>query len=171
MKATDIRLGDLIDFKYDEIRVKGLVTSIDREQFKNNSPNIPTDFAIFTIRDEDKNSSTYMEYIKYEEEKMKNIHEVLELTKPLTDREKQIINFYENHISNMYSAVEDRVQDVRSKIDEATYELSGVEAEVFGDMEESLIERLEEQEADERRKSIEYYSGKRKEIDWLKEVK
>jgi hypothetical protein len=171
MKATDIRLGDLIDFKYDEIRVKGLVTSIDREQFKNNSPNIPTDFAIFTIRDEDKNSSTYMEYIKYEEEKMKNIHEVLELTKPLTDREKQIINFYENHISNMYSAVEDRVQDVRSKIDEATYELSGVEAEVFGDLEESLIEKLEEQEADERRKSIEYYSGKRKEIDWLKEVK
>ena len=55
MKATDIRLGDLIEFKYDdEIKRKGLVTSIDREQFKNNSPKIPTDFAIFTIRDEDK---------------------------------------------------------------------------------------------------------------------
>ena len=162
METKDIRLGDLIEFKYDEIKIKGIVTSIDREQFKNNSPNIPTDFAIFTIRDEDKNSSTYMEYIKYEEEKMKNIHEVLELTKPLTDREKQIIRFYENHISNMYSTVEDKVQDVRSKIDEATYELAGVEAEVFGDLEESLIEKLEEQEAEERRKSIQAIVGKTK---------
>ena len=171
MKATDIRLGDLIEFKYDEIKLKGLVTSIDKEQFKNNSPIMPTDFAIFTIRDEDKNSSTYMDYIKYEERKMQNIHEVFELSKPLTDREKQIINIYENHISNAYGTVEDKVQDVRSKIDEATYELAGVEAEVFGDLEESLIEKLEEQEADERRKSVEYYSGKRKEIDWLREVK
>ena len=34
-----------------------------------------------------------------------------------------------------------------------------------------FIEKLEEQEADERRKSVEYYSGKRKQIDWLKEAK
>ena len=91
---------------------------------------------------------------------MTNIHEVLELSKPLTDREKEIINFYENHIANMYSEVEDKVQDVRSKIDEATYELAGVEAGVFGDMEESLIEKLAEQEADERRKSIQAIVGK-----------
>ena len=91
---------------------------------------------------------------------MTNIHEVLELSKPLTDREKEIINFYENHIANMYSEVEDKVQDVRSKIDEATYELAGVEAGVFGDMEESLIEKLAEQEANERRKSIQAIVGK-----------
>jgi len=170
METKDIRLGDLIEFKYrenlpsrvDEIRVRGLVTSIDKEQFKNNSPIMPTDFAIFTIRDEDKNSPTYYQYIKYEERKMKNIYEVLELSKPLTTREKQIINFYENHIANMYSEVEDKVQDVRSKIDEATYELAGVEADVFGDMEESLIEHLEEQEADQRRDSIQAIVGKDK---------
>jgi hypothetical protein len=62
----------------------------------------------------------------------------------------------------MYSEVEDKVQDVRSKIDEATYELAGVEADVFGDMEESLIEHLEEQEADQRRESIQAIVGKDK---------
>ena len=105
MKTADIRIGDLIEFKYtvrikydkdskpiiegtDEIKLKkGLVTGINTDITRQ-----------FTIRDEDKNSSTYMQYIKYDELYMKDIHEVLELSKPLTDREKEIINFYENHI-------------------------------------------------------------------------
>tara|TARA_R110002020_G_scaffold22107_3_gene74791 strand:- start:415 stop:894 length:480 start_codon:yes stop_codon:yes gene_type:complete len=159
MKTTDIKIGDLIEFSYndpsnfDKLKLKGLVTGINNDDLLPNN-------TTFTIRDEDKNSHTYYQYIKYEEEKMTNIHEVLELSKPLTDREKEIINFYENHIANMYSEVEDKVQDVRSKIDEATYELAGVEAGVFGDMEESLIEKLAEQEANERRKSIQAIVGK-----------
>jgi len=159
METKDIRLGDLIEFSYndpsnfDKLKLKGLVTGINNDDLLPNN-------TTFTIRDEDKNSHTYYQYIKYEEEKMTSIHEVLELSKPLTDREKEIINFYENHIANMYSEVEDKVQDVRSKIDEATYELAGVEAGVFGDMEESLIEKLAEQEANERRKSIQAIVGK-----------
>ena len=159
MKTTDIKIGDLIEFSYndpsnfDKLKLKGLVTGINNDDLLPNN-------TTFTIRDEDKNSHTYYQYIKYEEEKMTSIHEVLELSKPLTDREKEIINFYENHIANMYSEVEDKVQDVRSKIDEATYELAGVEAGVFGDMEESLIEKLAEQEANERRKSIQAIVGK-----------
>ena len=172
MKATDIRLADLIEFKYDdEIKVRGLVTSIDREQFKNNSPNIPTDFAIFTIRDEDKNSSTFYQYIKYEERNMTNIHEIFELSKPLTNREKQIINFYEDKLSDYRSTIEDELYTARDLIDSATHQLTSVENEVVGDLEESLIEHLEEQEADQRRKSVEHYGGRREEIDWLEEVK
>ena len=181
MQTKDIRLGDLIEFNYEgkkehlkqiqtyttdtKPKIKGLVTRIERERFEN-SPHGDTDFAIFTVRDNE-----YYQYNKYEERKMENIHEVLELSVPLTDREKQIIRFYENHISNMYDTVDDKVRDVRSKIDEATHELAGIEQEVFGDLEEGLIEELEEQEAEERRKAVEYYSGKRKEVDWLKEVK
>ena len=93
---------------------------------------------------------------------MTNIHEVLELSKPLTDREKEIVNFYENHIANMYSTVEDEIQTARQLIDEATYQLTSVENEVVGDIQESLIEYLEEQEADERRNSIQAIVGKDK---------
>ena len=159
MKTTDIKIGDLIEFTYDlkvntRPKIKGLVTAIVKEQ--------DTDFAIFTIRDEDENSPTYYQYIKYEARKMKDIHEVLELSKPLTDREKEIINFYENHIANMYSTVEDEIQTARQLIDEATYQLTSVENEVVGDIQESLIEYLEEQEADERRNSIQAIVGKDK---------
>ena len=155
MKTTDIKIGDLIEFKYDELKLKGLVTGINNDDLLPNN-------TTFTIRDEDKNSSTYYQYIKYEEEKMTNIHEVLELSKPLTDREKEIINFYENHIANMYSTVEDEIQTARQLIDEATYQLTSVENEVVGDIQESLIEYLEEQEADERRNSIQAIVGKDK---------
>jgi len=162
MKTTDIKIGDLIEFTYEEylktlnieIKIKGLVTAIVKKQ--------DTDFAIFTIRDEDKNSPTYYQYIKYEERKMKDIHEVLELSKPLTDREKEIINFYENHISDIYSIVEDELQTARGLIDELSYQITSVENEVVGDMQESLIEHLEEQEAEERRKSIQAIVGKDK---------
>ena len=160
MKTTDIKIGDLIEFKYmttsqdekwgnpiiEDLTVKGLVTGIDN--------------TTFTIRDEDKNSHTYYQYIKYEEEKMTDIHEVLELSKPLTDREKEIINFYENHISDIYSIVEDELQTARGLIDELSYQITSVENEVVGDMQESLIEHLEEQEAEERRKSIQDIVGK-----------
>ena len=62
MKTTDIKIGDLIEFTYDlkvntRPKIKGLVTAIVKKQ--------DTDFAIFTIRDEDKNSSTFYQYIKY----------------------------------------------------------------------------------------------------------
>ena len=153
MKTTDIKIGDLIEFKYDELKLKGLVTGINNDDLLPNN-------TTFTIRDEDKNSHTYYQYLKYEEEKMTNIHEVLELSKPLTDREKEIINFYENHIANMYSTVEDEIQTARQLIDEATYQLTSVENEVVGDMQESLMEELERQEADERRKSIQAIVGK-----------
>ena len=159
MKATDIKLGDKIEFKYNEIKIKGTVTNIERERFEN-STHGDTDFAIFTVRDEDKNSPTYYQYIKCEERKMKNIHEVLELTIPLTDRERVIIRYYENHISNMYSTVEDELQTARQLIDKATRQLTSVENEVFGDKEEDLIEYLEEQEAEERRNSIQDIVGK-----------
>ena len=160
MKTTDIKIGDLIEFTYEEylktlnveIKIKGLVTAIVKKQ--------DTDFAIFTIRDEDKNSPTYYQYIKYEERKMKDIHEVLELSKPLTDREKDIIRYYENHISDIYSIVEDELHTARGLIDELSYQITSVENEVVGDMQESLIEHLEEQEADERRKSIQDIVGK-----------
>ena len=160
MKTTDIKIGDLIEFTYEEylktlnveIKIKGLVTAIVKKQ--------DTDFAIFTIRDEDKNSPTYYQYMKFEERKMKDIHEVLELSKPLTDREKEIINFYENHISDIYSIVEDELQTARGLIDELSYQITSVENEVVGDMQESLIEELERQEADERRKSIQAIVGK-----------
>ena len=152
MKTTDIKIGDLIEFKYDELKLKGLVTGINNDDLLPNN-------TTFTIRDEDKNSHTYYQYLKYEEEKMTNIHEVLELSKPLTDREKEIINFYENHIANMYSTVEDEIQTARQLIDEATYQLTSVENEVVGDIQESLIEYLEEQEADERRNSIQAIVG------------
>ena len=157
MKTEDIKIGDLIEFTYDlkvntRPKIKGLVTAIVKKQ--------DTDFAIFTIRDEDKNSPTYYQYIKYEERKMKDIHEVLELSKPLTDREKEIINFYENHISDIYSIVEDELQTARGLIDELSYQITSVENEVVGDMQERLIEHLEEQEADERRKSIQDIVGK-----------
>ena len=155
MKTTDIKIGDLIEFKYDELKLKGLVTGINNDDLLPNN-------TTFTIRDEDKNSHTYYQYLKYEEEKMINIHEVLELSKPLTDREKEIINFYENHIANMYSTVEDEIQTARQLIDEATYQLTSVENEVVGDIQESLIEYLEEQEADERRNSIQAIVGKDK---------
>ena len=157
MKTEDIKIGDLIEFTYDlkvntRPKIKGLVTAIVKKQ--------DTDFAIFTIRDEDKNSPTYYQYIKYEERKMKDIHEVLELSKPLTDREKEIINFYENHISDIYSTVEDELQTARGLIDELSYQITSVENEVVGDMQERLIEHLEEQEAEERRKSIQDIVGK-----------
>ena len=157
MKTEDIKIGDLIEFTYDlkvntRPKIKGLVTAIVKKQ--------DTDFAIFTIRDEDKNSPTYYQYIKYEEEKMTDIHEVLELSKPLTDREKEIINFYENHISDIYSIVEDELQTARGLIDELSYQITSVENEVVGDMQERLIEHLEEQEAEERRKSIQDIVGK-----------
>jgi len=157
MKTEDIKIGDLIEFTYDlkvntRPKIKGLVTAIVKKQ--------DTDFAIFTIRDEDKNSPTYYQYIKYEERKMKDIHEVLELSKPLTDREKEIINFYENHISDIYSIVEDELQTARGLIDELSYQITSVENEVVGDMQERLIEHLEEQEAEERRKSIQDIVGK-----------
>ena len=157
MKTEDIKIGDLIEFTYDlkvntRPKIKGLVTAIVKKQ--------DTDFAIFTIRDEDKNSPTYYQYIKYEERKMKDIHEVLELSKPLTDREKDIINFYENHISDIYSTVEDELQTARGLIDELSYQITSVENEVVGDMQERLIEHLEEQEAEERRKSIQDIVGK-----------
>ena len=93
---------------------------------------------------------------------MTSIHEVLELSKPLTDREKEIIRYYENHISNTYGTIEERVQDVQIKIDEAGMELAGIETEIFGDLEEGLIEELERQEANERRKSIQAIVGKDK---------
>ena len=157
MKTEDIKIGDLIEFKYiegtDEIKLKGLVTGINNDDLLPNN-------TTFTIRDEDKNSHTYYQYIKYEEEKMTNIHEVLELSKPLTDREKEIINFYENHISDIYSTVEDELQTARGLIDELSYQITSVENEVVGDMQERLIEHLEEQEAEERRKSIQDIVGK-----------
>ena len=159
MKTKDIRIGDLIEFKYDELKLKGLVTGINNYE---NHDDLLSNNTTFTIRDEDKNSHTYYQYIKYEEEKMTDIHEVLELSKPLTDREKEIINFYENHIANMYSTVEDEIQTARQLIDEATYQLTSVENEIVGDMQESLIEELEEQEANERRKSIQAIVGKDK---------
>ena len=157
MKTEDIKIGDLIEFTYDlkvntRPKIKGLVTAIVKKQ--------DTDFAIFTIRDEDENSPTYYQYIKYEERKMKDIHEVLELSKPLTDREKDIINFYENHISDIYSTVEDELQTARGLIDELSYQITSVENEVVGDMQERLIEHLEEQEAEERRKSVQDIVGK-----------
>ena len=157
MKTEDIKIGDLIEFTYDlkvntRPKIKGLVTAIVKKQ--------DTDFAIFTIRDEDKNSPTYYQYIKYEERKMKDIHEVLELSKPLTDREKEIINFYENHIFDIHSIVEDELHTARGLIDELSYQITSVENEVVGDMQERLIEHLEEQEAEERRKSIQDIVGK-----------
>ena len=88
--------------------------------------------------------------------------EYLSMDVSLTDREKEIINFYENHIANMYSTVEDEIQTARQLIDEATYQLTSVENEVVGDIQESLIEYLEEQEADERRNSIQAIVGKDK---------
>ena len=157
MKTTDIKIGDLIEFTYDlkvntRPKIKGLVTAIVKEQ--------DTDFAIFTIRDEDENSPTYYQYIKYEERKMKDIQEVLELSIPLTDREKEIIRYYENHISDIYSIVEDELQTARGLIDELSYQITSVENAVVGDMQENLIEHLEEQEAEERRKSIQDIVGK-----------
>ena len=119
-----------------------------------------TDFAIFTIRDEDKNSHTYYQYIKYEERKMKDIHEVLELTIPLTDREQIIIDFYEDRIMDMQSEVADEIQEARDSVDELLHELSDLEDEVSGDLQEELIEELERQEAEERRKSIQDTVGK-----------
>ena len=159
MKKTNIKLGDLIEFKYDELKLKGLVTGINNYE---NRDDLDFNNTTFTIRDEDKNSHTYYQYIKYEEEKMTNIHEVLELSKPLTDREKEIINFYENHISDIYSIVEDELQTARELIDKLSYQITSVENEVVGDMQESLIEHLEEQEAEERRKSIQDIVGKDK---------
>jgi len=160
MKTTDIKIGDLIEFTYEEylktlnveIKIKGLVTAIVKKQ--------DTDFAIFTIRDEDKNSPTYYQYDKYEERKMKNIYEVLELSIPLTDREQIIIDFYEDRIMDMQSEVADQIQEARDSVDELLHELSDLEDEVSGDLQESLIEHLEEQEADERRKSIQDIVGK-----------
>ena len=160
MKTTDIKIGDLIEFTYEEytktlkaeIKIKGLVTAIVKKQ--------DTDFAIFTIRDEDKNSPTYYQYIKYEERKMKDIQEVLELSKPLTDREKVIIDFYEDRIMDMQSEVADEIQEARDSVDELLEELSDLEDEVVGDLQEDLIEYLEEQEAEERRKSIQDIVGK-----------
>ena len=160
MKTTDIKIGDLIEFTWEEylktlkteIKIKGLVTAIVKKQ--------DTDFAIFTIRDEDKNSPTYYQYDKYEERKMKNIYEVLELSIPLTDREQIIIDFYEDRIMDMQSEVADQIQEARDSVDELLHELSDLEDEVSGDLQESLIEHLEEQEADERRKSIQDIVGK-----------
>jgi len=154
MKTTDIRIGDLIEFRYiektnfDELILKGLVTRINNDTF--------------TIRDEKKNSPKYMEYVTYEKEKVTWVNEVLELTIPLTDREKDIIRYYENHISDIYSIVEDELQTARGLIDELSYQITSVENEVVGDMQESLIEHLEEQEAEERRKSIQAIVGKDK---------
>ena len=59
MKTTDIKIGDLIEFTYEEylktlyveIKIKGLVTAIVKKQ--------DTDFVIFTIREADKNHPTY----------------------------------------------------------------------------------------------------------------
>ena len=157
MKTEDIKIGDLIEFTYDlkvntRPKIKGLVTAIVKKQ--------DTDFAIFTIRDEDKNSPTYYQYIKYEERKMKDIQEVLELSKPLTDREKVIIDFYEDRIMDMQSEVADEIQEARDSVDELLEELSDLEDEVVGDLQEDLIEYLEEQEAEERRKSIQDIVGK-----------
>ena len=157
MKTEDIKIGDLIEFTYDlkvntRPKIKGLVTAIVKKQ--------DTDFAIFTIRDEDENSPTYYQYIKYEERKMKDIHEVLELSKPLTDREKVIINIYEDRIMDMQSEVADELQTAKELIDELSYQITSVEDEVVGDLEESVIEELERQEADERRKSIQDMVGK-----------
>tara|TARA_R100000781_G_scaffold113568_2_gene82313 strand:- start:497 stop:958 length:462 start_codon:yes stop_codon:yes gene_type:complete len=152
MKIEDIRIGDLIEFRYiektnfDELILKGLVTRINNDTF--------------TIRDEKKNSPKYMEYVTYEKEKVTWVNEVLELSKPLTDREKEIINFYENHISDIYSIVEDELQTARGLIDELSYQITSVENEVVGDMQERLIEHLEEQEAEERRNSIQDIVGK-----------
>jgi len=159
MKTEDIKIGDLIEFTYDlkvntRPKIKGLVTAIVKKQ--------DTDFAIFTIRDEDKNSPTYYQYIKYEERKMKDIHEVLELSKPLTDREKEIINFYEDRIMDMQSEVADELETAKELIDELSYQITSVEDEVVGDLQEDLIEYLEEQEAEERRKSIQDILGKDK---------
>jgi hypothetical protein len=159
MKTEDIKIGDLIEFTYDlkvntRPKIKGLVTAIVKKQ--------DTDFAIFTIRDEDKNSPTYYQYIKYEERKMKDIQEVLELSKPLTDREKVIIDFYEDRIMDMQSEVADEIQEARDSVDELLEELSDLEDEVVGDLQEDLIEYLEEQEAEERRKSIQDIVGKDK---------
>ena len=151
MKTEDIRIGDLIEFKYiegNELILKGLVTRINNDTF--------------TIRDELKYSPKYMEYVTYEKEKVTWINEVLELSKPLTDREKEIINFYENHISDIYSIVEDELHTARGLIDELSYQITSVENAVVGDMQESLIEHLEEQEAEERRKSIQDIVGKDK---------
>ena len=157
MKTEDIKIGDLIEFTYDlkvntRPKIKGLVTAIVKKQ--------DTDFAIFTIRDEDKNSPTYYQYIKYEERKMKDIQEVLELSKPLTDREKVIIDFYEDRIMDMQSEVADEIQEARDSVDELLEELSDLEDEVVGDLQEDLIEYLEEQEAEERRNSIQDIVGK-----------
>ena len=165
MKAKDIRIGDLIEFEY-TVRIKydedskPLIEGTDEIKLKKGLVTGKEDLRLVTIRDEDKNSSTYMQYIKYDELYMKDIHEVLELSKPLTDREKDIINFYENHISDIYSTVEDELQTARGLIDELSYQITSVENEVVGDMQERLIEHLEEQEADERRKSIQDIVGK-----------
>ena len=152
MKTTDIRIGDLIEFRYiektnfDELILKGLVTRINNDTF--------------TIRDEKKNSPKYMEYVTYEKEKVTWVNEVLELTIPLTDREQIIIDFYEDRIMDMQSEVADQIQEARDSVDELLHELSDLEDEVSGDLQESLIEHLEEQEADERRKSIQDIVGK-----------
>ena len=154
MKTTDIRIGDLIEFRYiektnfDELILKGLVTRINNDTF--------------TIRDEKKNSPKYMEYVTYEKEKVTWVNEVLELTIPLTDREKDIIRYYENHISDIYSIVEDELHTARGLIDELSYQITSVENEVVGDKEEDLIEYLSEQEAEERRNSIQAIVGKDK---------
>ena len=47
MKTTDIKIGDLIEFKYDELKLKGLVTGINNDDLLPNN-------TTFTIRDEDK---------------------------------------------------------------------------------------------------------------------
>ena len=93
---------------------------------------------------------------------MRNIHEVLELSKPLTDREKVIIGFYEDRIMDMQSEVADEIQEARDSVDELLEELSDLEDEVSGDLQGDLIEELERQEADERRKSIQAIVGKDK---------
>ena len=152
MKIEDIRIGDLIEFRYiektnfDELILKGLVTRINNDTF--------------TIRDEKKNSPKYMEYVTYEKEKVTWVNEVLELSKPLTDREKVIIDFYEDRIMDMQSEVADEIQEARDSVDELLEELSDLEDEVVGDLQEDLIEYLEEQEAEERRKSIQDIVGK-----------
>jgi len=159
MKTTDIKIGDLIEFSYndpsnfDKLKLKGLVTGINNDDLLPNN-------TTFTIRDEDKNSPTQYQYDKYEERKMKNIYEVLELSIPLTDREEIIIDFYEDRIMDMQSEVADQIQEARDSVDELLHELSDLEDEVSGDLQESLIEHLEEQEADERRKSIQDIVGK-----------
>lgn len=157
MKTEDIKIGDKIEFTYDlkvntRPKIKGIVTNIEREQ--------DTDFAIFTLQEFDLKINKPIEYNKYEERKMKDIYEVLELSIPLTDREQIIIDFYEDRIMDMQSEVADQIQEARDSVDELLHELSDLEDEVSGDLQESLIEHLEEQEADERRKSIQDIVGK-----------